>query len=155
MWVITEQGEFFSAVNYKNKKTVRTRDERSAQRLAEFVEELRGRPVEVVVGAGTDYEYRVELSKDEWKAFMIERIDSAKATNVKSEVARNLGYQKGKKFLDAMHDTWSIWFSYQRDLLGKKTFWTKESGAETDDEWERRTEDEGWLAYQSWVRSSK
>ena len=89
MWVITERGEFFSAVDSKNHemKVVRARDKRSIRAFEEFVNAVRddkGEPVEVLTGVGTDYEYRIECYHEEWQEFLMNRAETARATNVKN-----------------------------------------------------------------------
>lgn len=112
MWVFMENGTFYSAVtDYEDSNImwVRARDLRSAEILAEWAD------TEVLTGMGTDYDYRVVIPRDTWAAFVEHNVRGAKATNFKSEVAKNVGYQKGKKWLDALHDTWAIWWEYQKD----------------------------------------
>lgn len=131
MWIITERGEFYSAVNPKKPdggqtKIIRSRDERSSQNLADFINAERGEDaaqVEIERGNGrTDYEFRVICSNDEWMNFVDERMLEAEATNVKTEVGKNLrGYKYAREFLNAMHDTWSIWFRYQ-DIAVERNF---------------------------------
>ena len=121
MWVITELGEMYSAVDSKDhsKKVVRMRDRRSADNFEEFVNAVRdgkGEEVEILEGAGTDYEFRVICEREEWENFLLDRAERATATNVKNAVAANLGGgASARAFVNAMADTWVVWYRYQED----------------------------------------
>lgn len=123
MWVITELGEMFSAVDSKDDeeiKVVRARDKRSAKNLVRYLQDWRAvEEAELIQGGGTDYEFRVICTRDDWEAFMVHRMRNAHATNVKNAVAEALGKDKGRSFLRAMMETWSIWYSYQEAELRK------------------------------------
>lgn len=115
MWVFTEDGCFYSAVvdkagDKKNDFVVRTRDKRSAEMLAEFVSG------EVVEWAGTDYAFRVYVSREDWADFMSEKVSRIRATNFKSEVSRAVGYRN--TFMDALHDVWQVMWDYQGRVSG-------------------------------------
>lgn len=94
-------------------KWVRTRDRRSAELLADWLGIQRDAEVEILTWPGRDYAFRVQLARDEWTEYVIMQVESAQATNFKSEVAKNLGYKEGKKFLDALHDVWQVMYDYQ------------------------------------------
>ena len=122
MWIITELGEFLSEVTSRDgtHRVIRARDKRSIRGVEEFINRLRGsegEPVEVLEGAGTDYQYRISCTHDEWIEFISYRAETGIGTNHKNMVATNLGKDKGRGFLNAMMETWSIWYSYQETLL--------------------------------------
>lgn len=126
MWIITERGEFLSEVTSRDGKhrVIRARDKHSIRGVEEFVNALRdgkGEPVEMLEGVGTDYQYRVTVLEEEWIEFLVNRAETGTGTNHKNAVAAALGKDKGRKFLNAMMDTWTIWYSYQEDLLRKRT----------------------------------
>jgi hypothetical protein len=127
MWIITERGEFLSEVTSRDgtHRVIRARDKKSIRGIASFLEALRDldgieEPVEVIEGAGTDYWYRVNCSHDEWTQFVTSRAETGTGTNHKNAVADALGKDKGRGFLRAMMETWSIWYSYQEAELRKK-----------------------------------
>ena len=125
MWIITEEGEFLSEVASKigpELRVIRARDEHSIRGVQKFVNDTRAddeEKVEVLTGVGTDYEYRVVIDESEWIAFLTYRGLTGRGTNHKNAVADALGKDKGRAFLRAMMDTWTIWYSYQEALLRK------------------------------------
>jgi hypothetical protein len=125
MWIITEHGEFLSEVTSRDGKhrVIRARDKNSIRGVQTFVNAIRdgkGEEVKVLEGVGTDYWYRVTIEEEEWIAFLTHRAETGTGTNHKNAVADALGKDKGRAFLRAMMETWSIWYSYQEALLRKK-----------------------------------
>lgn len=125
MWIITERGEFLSEVTSRDgtHRVIRARDKHSIRGVEEFVNALRdnkGEPVEMLEGVGTDYQYRINCTEEEWTEFLVNRSETGTGTNHKNAVAAALGKDKGRAFLNAMMDTWTIWYSYQADLLRRK-----------------------------------
>lgn len=126
MWIITEHGEFLSEVAAKTgpeQRVIRARDKHSIRGVQTFVNAIRdgkGEEVEVLTGVGTDYEYRVVVEEEEWIAFLTHRAETGRGTNHKNAVADALGKDKGRAFLTAMMETWSIWYSYQETLLRRE-----------------------------------
>lgn len=120
MWVFFENGTFYSAVNDNmddNVKWVRSRDKYSSDVFAAWLRSQRkGRKAEVLQWEKVDYAYRVKATADEWLDYVAEQTDNAKATNFKSEVARNLG--NNSRFLHALHNVWWDMNDYQNE--GKK-----------------------------------
>lgn len=87
MWTFFENGTFYSAVVDRDDTDVmwvRSRDERSAKILADWA------GVDVVVRENADYLYRVSLNRETWIEYVTVQMNSAKATNFKSEVGRNV-----------------------------------------------------------------
>lgn len=110
MWMFFEDGSFYSAVvDRENEEMfwVRSRDKNSADNLAGFVDG------EVVELEKRDYAYRVHVTREEWDLFVVQKIYTAQATNFKSEVGRNTGWNS--PIMDALHDIWSVMFRYQTD----------------------------------------
>lgn len=122
MWIITERGEFLSEVSSRDgtHRVIRARDLHSIRGVEEFVNALRdgkGEPVEMLTGAGTDYEYRISCTHEEWTEFVANRAETGTGTNHKNAVSTALsGKRGGRNFLNAMMGTWSIWYSYQEDI---------------------------------------
>lgn len=111
MWMFFEDGTFYSAVvdpEDTRMLWVRSRDEVSAQSLADFSGE------EIVQLEKRDYAYRSLVSRGVWDDFVSDKIHSAKATNFKTQVSRNTGWDS--HIMDALHDIWSTMFRYQSDL---------------------------------------
>lgn len=77
MWVMHPDGGFYSAVESKddpNVLVVRTRARKDAKALAKLVPS----GPKVIAGGGTDYPYRLRLTRAEWAAALVqlsERID--------------------------------------------------------------------------------
>ena len=125
MWIITEEGEFLSEVASKSgpeTRVIRARDKHSIRGIQKFVNDGRAddeEKVEIIEGAGTDYQYRVTIDEGEWIEFVTYRAEQGRGTNHKNAVAEALGKDKGRAFLRAMMETWTIWYSYQEALLRK------------------------------------
>jgi hypothetical protein len=122
MWIITERGEFLSEVTSRDgtHRVIRARDKKSIRGVEEFINAIRdgkGEPVEMLEGAGTDYQYRISCTHDEWIEFVSNRAETGTGTNHKNAVAAALGKDKGRAFLTAMMETWTIWYAYQETLL--------------------------------------
>lgn len=111
MWMFFEDGSFYSAVVDREDPEmfwVRSRDRESSEILAECVEG------EVVELESRDYAFRVHVSRAEWIEFLTSHALGAKATNFKSEVSKNRGWDS--KIVRALHDIWSVMFNYQKDM---------------------------------------
>lgn len=119
MWAFFEDGTFYSAVNDftdEGVKWVRTRDLRSATILAEWLRTVRDDgKARIIPLKDADYAYRLETSSDEWTEYLIKKASEAKATNFKSEVARNTD---DKKFIHALHNVWWEMYDYQKETRG-------------------------------------
>lgn len=142
MWLMTELGEFFSAVTDNQDDRimwVRSRDEMSAKALAEYAD------AEVVHMLDADYEWRVIIPRTVWVDFLVDRAESARGTNFKSAVARNLGGSK-PGWVGVCHDIWQTLYDYQHgwDKKRNKKSWSD------DREWFDEHEDLGWSSYHTW-----
>lgn len=130
MWMFFEDGTFYSAVVVSSDTKmlcVRSRDEVSAQKLADFSGE------EVIQLEKRDYAYRSYVSRGVWDDFVSDKIHSAKATNFKTQVSRNTGWDS--RIMDALHDIWSVMFRYQSDVksgVKRKKSYTIEMGARNE-----------------------
>ena len=157
MWMFFENGTFYSAVQEKNDenvKWVRTRDQRSAELLAEWATLERGKPVEILEWQKRDYAYRIRLTRDEWTRFVNFQLEMAQATNFKSEVAKNIGYTAGKRWLDALHDVWQVMFDLQWDLKYPKKSVKTPNDAEPED-LPPLDDDEAWANFDAWHQRNK
>lgn len=113
MWAFFEDGTFYSAVAHVDDPDVmmvRARDKRSADILSEATGS------EVLTWKSRDYSFRVIISRTQWDEYVHQKVMSAKATNFKSEVAKNVGYKNGRRFLNALHDVWQVMYDYQNDM---------------------------------------
>lgn len=121
MWVFFENGTFYSAVTDKadeEVKWVRTRDKRSAEIFRNWLrlENVTAKPKpEILEWKNRDYKFRIKTTPEMWETFVTEQTRSSKATNFKDEVAKNLGYANGSKFLHALHEVWGVMFDYQNE----------------------------------------
>lgn len=89
MWIFTPTG-FISAVAKRSNPTnltVRARDRQSLDGLAE----LSG--ATATIGEGTDYPYRVVVSREQFKQWMSTQVDELDYSNFKSEAERVSGYE--------------------------------------------------------------
>ena len=157
MWTFFEDGTFYSAVVNRDDSTqmvVRTRDKRSADILADALDRT-------PTNEKGDYAYRVWCSRDEWQSFVDAHIQSAKATNFKSEVGRNIGYKEGKKWLDALHDIWAVMWDLQHNLANpsKKSASASAAVFENSPGWaiEEPVEIDGeaWNSYEEWEEAMR
>lgn len=122
MWVMTQHG-FYSAIAFDPKKgklenalretdpedvlQVRCRVQGDAVHLAKFV----GRPKAVRESKGRgDYEFRVNVTREEWVAFLAEETAEVDYGNFKSRVQK----AQGKKRHDAYSRCWSALLSLQK-----------------------------------------
>jgi len=101
MWVFTDTG-FVSAVLDKNDSdflVVRSRDRKSIDDLAHHV------GVDVVVGAGTDYPYRVFVRHADFTEWVAQKAMDIDYTNYKSLMVESR--PRDLEFLEALHDVWA------------------------------------------------
>ena len=99
MWVFTETG-FVSAVQNRDNPdylVVRARDRQSLQTLADICD------VEIKTSQGSDYPYRVFISKADFTSWMNDNIDFLGYDNFKNRVA----ITRGKEYAHALGSVWS------------------------------------------------
>ena len=99
MWVFTETG-FVSAVQNRDNPdylVVRARDRQSLQTLADICD------VEIKTSQGSDYPYRVFISKADFTSWMNDNIDFLGYDNFKNRVA----ITRGKEYAYALGSVWS------------------------------------------------
>lgn len=130
MWVFTTAG-YWSAVQDRNDSTllsVRTRDRQSAEALADGVELVCGveRPL-VRTGEGTDYPYRLTMSKADFAAYLTHDITHYLTyKNFKDEAKDSLG----KKWADALSSIWfKTWEFTDREGIGHSPYMRAEAWA--------------------------
>jgi len=87
MWIFSKDG-FFSAVQKPHQKntnmiTVRSRDKKD---LLNFLREVGLPRTEILMAAGTDYEYRVEVSKGTWSEYLKVLTEDINYDNFKHEI---------------------------------------------------------------------
>ena len=113
MWIFTETGAFYSAVQSyddPDKLVVRSRDRESSQALAEWL----GEGAEVLETPRRDYRFRVICTREQWADFLYMWAHDVKAKNFKDEVKKNLGKtSRGPSWLSALNAVWWAGFDYQ------------------------------------------
>lgn len=99
MWLFSETG-FVSAVQHRDdpdKFIVRARDRKSLEPLAKFAK------VKIISGGGTDYPFRIFVSRKKFAAWTAKQIEEMSYTNYKSKMYQT----RGADFCDALHDVWA------------------------------------------------
>jgi hypothetical protein len=117
MWIFTKHG-FFSVVCARNgngehgqpvdpnRMMVRGRLRSHLDALKRRFPSLLGQ-FEIQEFVGTDYPFRIFVSKAAWIKVLSELANETDYDNFKSEVARYQG-RKGAAYRDALHDIWSL-----------------------------------------------
>lgn len=103
MWLFTPEG-FYSAVAHNTKRDtiiVRTRDRGDIARLAKRFPRHK-----LVIGGGTDYAYRIELSRKEWSKYVAKSARDIRYPNFKDEVTRVQGRWRHELYLRV----WSVMY---------------------------------------------
>ena len=104
MWIYTPTG-FISAVAKRSNPTeltVRARDRQSLNGLVE----LTGAPA--TIGEGTDYPYRVVVSRETFKFWLSRQVDDLDYGNFKDEAHRVSGYEYASVLGRIWHDSLSL-----------------------------------------------
>jgi hypothetical protein len=104
MWIYTPTG-FISAVAKRSNPTnltVRARDRRSLDGLVE----LSG--ATATIGEGTDYPYRVVVTRELFKHWMSTQIDDLSYSNFKTEAERVSGYEYASVLGMIWHDSLTL-----------------------------------------------
>lgn len=97
MWIFTTSG-FISVVKEKGDLLkVRSRDEESLKKIA-----ARTR-AEIDRSPLADYPYRIQVSKSEFKDWLLLEVENVEYHNFKSEAS----LVRGKKFANALSQVWS------------------------------------------------
>jgi len=99
MWVFTETG-FVSAVQNRNNPeylVVRSRDRESLIELAGLNE------LEIKFLTGSDYPYRIFISREDFKSWMNDQVDFLGYDNFKNRVA----VTRGKDYAHTLGSVWS------------------------------------------------
>lgn len=104
MWIYTPTGFISAVAKRKNptELTVRARDRQSLSGLVE----LTGNPA--TIGEGTDYPYRVVVSRDVLKQWLAAQVDSLDYGNFKDEASRVGGYEYASVLGRIWHDSLSL-----------------------------------------------
>ena len=113
MWLFSETG-FVSAVQDMSDSeifTVRGRDRESLEPLSRLYK------VKIRENEGTDYPYRVSVSKDQFASWVADQIENLDYTNYKSRMYQS----RGENFTEALHDVWEDMHSVSPK--NKKTKW--------------------------------
>jgi len=98
MWIFTENG-FISAVDNgmePGKLAVRARDRKSLELLSELAD------TKIVSFRGTDYPYRVHVTREELASFLVAHVETMDYGNFKNRVYDS----RGSKFAKACGKVW-------------------------------------------------
>ena len=98
MWIFTTEG-FVSAVQKPGDTdlTIRSRDRASLATLAQITGH------NINASQGTDYPYRVEVSREQFSHWLAQHVTNLDYANFKSAVGR----QRGRSFAHPLMDVWS------------------------------------------------
>ena len=100
MWVFSQDG-FVSAVAHRDEKdtlVVRSRDRESIDAVADYC------GVQVVKHAGSDYPYRAFVNREDYKSWMIRKIDELDYDNYKNRM-HDL---RDDNFCSALSNVWLV-----------------------------------------------
>lgn len=126
MWLFTKTG-FVSIVEKAGDHeaqtvTVRSRDLESLEVMREDIYKLYDYELgeaEITENSGTDYAYRMVITKEELKRYMVAIVDGIDYDNFKSEIVPNRknsgGEEAGKKWYDTLMKIWSATFGISDD----------------------------------------
>ena len=99
MWLFSETG-FVSAVQHRDDPDtfiIRARDRKSLEPLAKFAK------TKIIENTGTDYPFRVFITRKQYAQWVAKQIESLDYTNYKSRMHTS----RGADFCDALHDVWA------------------------------------------------
>jgi len=99
MWIFTDTGFVSAVVDGDNPRqlVVRSRDRLSLESLADVAGD------QIIVGAGTDYPYRLLCDRGVFQQWAVARIAAVDYTNFKDRVHDT----RGETFADALMSVWS------------------------------------------------
>jgi hypothetical protein len=122
MWLFTRYG-FFSAVCARqsdgrhgqpvdaDRMMIRARDRRHLQALIDRFPEQLGN-AEILENTGTDYRFRLFVSKSVWVEVVSQLAEETDYDNFKSAVGRHLGAD-GADYIHALHSVWLTMYNLQ------------------------------------------
>ena len=123
MWLFTTYG-FYSAVCARqgdgkqnqpvdpDRMMIRARvREHLANLIKRFPDELQG--TEILKSAGTDYAYRLFVSKAVWAVILAKLAEETDYDNFKGAVERHQG-AAGNVYQNALHDVWEVMHGLQK-----------------------------------------
>lgn len=126
MWLFTKTG-FVSIVEKAGDReaqtvTVRSRDLESLEVMREDIYKLYEYDLgeaDIAKNAGSDYAYRMVITKEELRRYMVAIVDGIDYDNFKSEIVPNRknsgGEEAGKKWHDTLMKIWSATFGISDD----------------------------------------
>lgn len=124
MWLFTKTG-YVSIVEkpediQAQTLTVRSRDRESLEVMREDIYKLYNYnlgEVEISTKAGSDYKYRMVVSREEIKNYMVAIVDGVDYNNFKTEIVRNRensgGDEAGQKWGTTLLNIWSHTFDLE------------------------------------------
>ena len=120
MWLFTRYGFFSAACAQKkngaiDKDTIMVRS-RTQRHLLNLQKRFSGLPTEILVDSGTDYRYRMIISKSQWVEVVSEIASEQTWSNFKNEAAR-FARENGDStgYVHALHDIWRIMYELQQN----------------------------------------
>jgi hypothetical protein len=116
MWIFTKYGFVSIACASKHNGNidedtvmVRARSRQHLLNLKERFPDTELGKVEIIVSAGTDYEYRLIVPKVVWASILSELAIEQTWSNFKNEASRFATQKKMiPGYVDALHDIWSV-----------------------------------------------
>jgi hypothetical protein len=127
MWIFTRYG-FVSVACAKKRDgsidedtvMVRARARKHLENLRErFPDTVFGKS-EILAGAGTDYKFRIVLSKSEWASIVSQLVMEQTWSNFKSEATRFAKLKTSGLYIHALHEIWAIMLDFQSDVRRAK-----------------------------------
>jgi len=123
MWIFTKHG-FYSAVcarqgNGKHNQPIDPDRIMVRARMRSHLEALKDRFVDLLQdcviqeSAGTDYAFRLFVSKTDWVQVLAALAEETDYDNFKSEVANHQG-KEGAAYEHSLHDVWSVMNKLQK-----------------------------------------
>lgn len=106
MWLITNFG-FFSAVQKPGDSQLTVRA-RSRQDLATLRDKYLPQLGEIIEGGGTDYQYRAQVSHEDFAEALKKIVMDITYSNFKNSVAKNQGNKRARIYHDLWEALWRI-----------------------------------------------
>jgi hypothetical protein len=122
MWIFTRYG-FVSVACAKKKDgsidedkvMVRARARKHLENLQERFADTTFGKAEILIGAGTDYKYRIIMPKAEWASIVSQLAMEQTWSNFKSEATRFAHLKTSGLYIHALHEVWAIMLDFQSD----------------------------------------
>lgn len=111
MWIYSKDGFFSVVETNKDNFTVRARCIQDIKKLLSH-KTLSDKKYEIITGAGTDYEYRTVMKKEDLKNYINEMV-----MNINYDNFKNATCSEDNDRHDAYMDCWSAMLRFQRKIM--------------------------------------